>query len=76
MGGSSVMLFGSFQYGEITVPSQNAYNQTEHLSWGDVAVDNQKSSKKLRVRLRTGAHVYVGRTACVLCPVAGVLQQM
>ena len=42
-----------------------------HLSWGDihVAVDNQDQFGK-------GVEVYVGRTSCLLCPVAGTLAYM
>lgn len=76
--------FGFFRAGEITVPSQDAYNPRKHLSWGDVAADSQTDPKLLRVKLKCsktdqlgkGVEVYVGKTGCPLCPVAGMLAYM
>ena len=76
--------FGFFRSGEITVPSQNAFDPRKHLSWGDIAVDNQLQPTMLRVMLKhsktdqlgKGVEVYVGRTGCSLCPVAGMLAYM
>ena len=76
--------FGFFRSGEITVPSQNSFDSRKHLSWGDIAVDNQLHPTMLKVKLKQsktdqfgkGVEVYVGRTSCPLCPVAGVLAYM
>ena len=59
--------FGFFRSGEITVPSQNAFDPRKHLSWGDIAVDNQLQPTMLRVMLKhsktdqlgKGVEVYV-----------------
>ena len=76
--------FGFFRAGEITVPSQNSFDSKRHLSWGDVAVDNPMHPTMLRVKLKCsktdqfgkGVEVYVGRTGCLLCPVAATLAYM
>ncbi len=51
---------------------------------GDVTIDNTQSPQCLRVRLKrsktdqlgNGVDVFVGKTNCVLCPVAGVTAYM
>ena len=76
--------FGFFRAGEITVPTQAAYNPRRHLSWGDVSVDNTKDPQILKVVLKfskmdqlgKGAEVYLGRTGCTLCPVAATVAYM
>lgn len=81
---STLCFFGFFRAGEITVPSQAAYNQARHLSWGDVSADDLKNPSMLKVNLKysktdqlgKGVDIYVGRTGCPLCPVAAVLAYM
>ena len=82
---AAVMCFFSFfRSGELTIPSQNAYDQAKHLSWGDVAVDSIHSPKMLKVKLkqskidqlRQGVEVFIGKTGCSLCPVAATLAYM
>jgi hypothetical protein len=76
--------FGFFRAGELTVPSLRSFVQAKHLSWGDVTVNDNGSPSVLRVKLkqsktdqlRQGVEVFVGRTGCLLCPVAGVVAYM
>jgi hypothetical protein len=76
--------FGFFRAGEITVPNQSSFNTSKHLSWGDVSIDDPMDPKVLKVNLKhsktdqlgKGVEVYVGRTKCVLCPVAAVVAYM
>ena len=76
--------FGFFRAGEICLPTLTAFKQEKHLSWGDVSVDSITSPNILRVKLKKsktdqlghGADVFVGKTECPICPVAGVLAYM
>ena len=76
--------FGFFRSGEITVPSLNSFDARVHLSWLDVAIDNPKDPRLLRIKLKRsktdqlgkGVEVYVGRTGCSLCPIAAVSAYM
>lgn len=81
---ASLCFFGFFRSGEITVPSVKAFDPKVHLSWGDVAVDNNTSPSALQVTLKRskcdqfsqGVKVYVGSTKNDICPVAAVLAYM
>ena len=81
---SVLCFFGFFRAGEITLPSLNAFDSGKHLSWGDIAVDSLEAPTMLKIRLKksktdqlgNGADVFVGKTGCALCPVAGVLAYM
>ena len=76
--------FGFLRAGEITVPSESAYDKGAHLNYGDVAVDSKAAPKILRVSIkasktdpfRQGVDVFVGRTGNEICPVAAVLAFM
>ena len=81
---SVLCFFGFFQAGEITVPTLTSFDPSQHLGWGDVAIDSTQSPQTLRVRLQRsktdqlgkGVDVFVGKTGDSLCPVAGVLAYM
>lgn len=76
----TLCFFGFLRSGEITIPSQNAFDASAHLSWGDVAIDDPYNPKAVKIRLRrsktdqfgNGAEVIVGKTGDSLCPVAAV----
>ena len=76
----TLCFFGFFRSGEVTVPTQEAFNARTHLSWGDVAIDNPGNPQAIRVHLRhsktdqfgKGTEVIMGRTGDLLCPVAAV----
>ena len=76
-----VCFFGFFRLGEITVPSDAAYDATSHTSIGDLAVDSHKNPKVIRIhlkksktdQLKKGADIFIGKTGNDLCPVSAML---
>ena len=80
----TLCFFGFFRSGEITLPSQGAFNPGKHLSWGDVAIDSPTKPRALKVHLRQsktdqfgkGMDVVIGSTGDPLCPVAAVSAYM
>ena len=82
---ASVMcFFGFFRAGEITSPSLTSFDNSRHLSWGDVSIDNHSKPRMLEVHLKysktdqwgKGVNVYLRTTGCSLCPVTGVITYM
>ena len=81
---STLCFFGFFRMGELTVPGDQSYDPSVHLSVGDIAVDSHTSPSMLRVHLkisktdqfRKGTDIYVGKTECQLCPVSAVLSYL
>ena len=73
--------FGFLRAGELTVPSDSAFDPSVHLLWGDLAVDAPGNPTVLSVRLkasktdpfRKGITLYIGRVSSDLCPVSAVL---
>lgn len=72
--------FGFLRSGEITVPTQNDYDSSTHLSYGDVLFDSKASPTFAQVNIkasktdpfRKGVAIYMGRTNNDLCPVAAL----
>lgn len=73
--------FAFLRAGEMTVPSDQAYDASVHLSIQDIAVDDSKNPSVLRIRIkqsktdpfRRGVDLYVGKTGSQLCPVTSML---
>ena len=73
--------FGFLRAGELTVPSDSAFDPSVHLSWGDLAVDNPMNPTIMSVRLkasktdpfRKGITLYICRVSSDLCPVSAML---
>lgn len=73
--------FGFMRAGELTVPSDQGYDPTIHLSLGDISVDNPADPGVLGVRLkasktdpfRKGISLFIGRVASDICPMAAML---
>ncbi len=73
--------FGFMRIGELTVPSDDGYDASGHLSWGDVLVDDPAHPSRIEVRIkasktdpfRQGISIFIGRVASDLCPVAAML---
>ena len=71
--------FGFFRTGELTVPSDSAFNPAVHLAWGDVAVS--QDSRTLRITLKCaktdqygrGMEVFIRSTGDLLCPMGEFL---
>ena len=76
--------FGFFKAGEITIPTISGFDDSKHLAWGDVAIDDLNNPQSLRVHLKRsktdqlgkGVDVYVGKTDGPLCPVTAVMAYM
>lgn len=48
----SLCFFGFLRSGEITVATDNAYDEGTHLSFEDIAVDRVNNPQSLRVRIK------------------------
>ena len=76
--------FGFLQVSEFTVPAQNQYDHTIHLSIFDVSIDDKDSPQLLRVRIkqsktdpfRQGVDIYLDRTDEAICPIRGILSYL
>ena len=66
--------------GKMTIPDAQSYDPGAHLCYADVAIDNTRNPKLLRIRIKQsktdpfqrGIHLFVGRTGSELCPVAAL----
>ena len=73
--------FGFMRAGELSVPSDGAYDPTVHLSVADLALDCPWRPSFVRVRImqsktdpfHKGIDLFVGATGNDLCPVTAVL---
>lgn len=73
--------FGFFQTGKITIPTISGFEDSKHLAWGDVAIDDVHNSQSLRVHLKRSktdqlgkvVDVYIGKTDGLLCSVMVVM---
>ena len=81
---ASLCFFRFFRSGEITIPSDLAFNEGAHLCFNDVSVNNVHCPQIIRVHLkasktdpfRVGIDIFVGKTENELCPVTAVLSYM
>ena len=72
--------FGFFRLGELLLTRQLYFDSRLHLSWGDMAVNDPRTSRMIKFHLRHSrqtplaeGQIIIGRTGCDLCPVAAVL---
>ena len=80
--GSGVHLF--LWSGKVVVPSDSSYDPGQHLSFGEIAADNQTNPSYLQVSLkqsktdpfRNGMKIIIRRAEGPLCQVAAVLAYM
>ena len=76
--------FAFLQAGEMTVPSDEEYDPSVHLSVHDISVDDAKHPSVLCIRIkqsktdpfRKGVDLFVGKTESVLCPVTAMLSYL
>ena len=76
--------FGFLRSGEITVPSESAYDPGEHLNYSDVAVDSISNPSLLKVTIKAsetdpfqqGVDIFIGKTDNKLCPVTAMLSYL
>ena len=71
--------FGFMRIGELTVPSDGAYDASAHLSWGDITVDDLACPSRMEVRIKASKTdpfrqgISLGKVASDLCPVSAML---
>ncbi len=77
----TLSFFGFLRSGEVTVPSDAAFDPAVHLTLEDVKIDDILNPSSLKIRLkasktdpfRAGVDIVVGRTNNKLCPVTALL---
>ena len=77
----TLCFFGFLRSGEVTVPSDAAFDPTAHLTFDDIKVDSITNPTSLKIcfkasktdPFRRGVDIVVGRTNDKLCPVTAVL---
>ena len=73
--------FGFLRSGELTAPENGKFDPGQHLSYADIAIDDDSSPRRLSVTIkqsktdpfRRGVTIFLGRTDTQLCPVAALL---
>ena len=73
--------FDFLRVSEFTVPTQEQYDQSCHLSLGDISLDNRDNPCLLRVHIkqsktdpfRKGIEIYLGAKNDSICPLKGIL---
>jgi hypothetical protein len=76
--------FAFLRSGEMTVPSDVAYDPACHLGWKDITVDNPLAPQMIRVTIkqsktdpfRKGIDLFVGRTGTKVCPVVAIVNYL
>ena len=79
---STTAFFGFFRLGELLPDRATSFNMTTHLSWGDLAVDNQWNPSMVQIQLKrskcdqfgAGSDIVVGHTGESLCPVTAIME--
>ena len=59
--------FAFLQVSEFTIPADDQYNESCHLSFTSVSVDNRNNPKQLRISIKQGT------TSNNVCPIKGIL---
>ena len=80
----TLCFFAFLRAGEMTVPNNQAFDESAHLSITDVAVDDASNPSVLQIRIkqsktdpfRRGVDLYVGKTSTAICPVSAVLDYL
>lgn len=73
--------FGFLRVGEFTVPADDQYDESCHLSFSSISVDSRVNPQQLRITIkqsktdpfRKGVNVFLGATGENICPVRGIL---
>ncbi len=69
--------FGFMRSGEMTLPSESAFDPSSHLCVNDISVDDHTAPSIVKLRLkasktdpfRKGVEIILGRTRNSICPV-------
>ncbi len=81
---ASLCFCGFLRLEEITIPSDGAFDETRHLAFKDIALDQLNYRIVARVKLKAsktdpfwvGVDVFVGKTGGVLCPVTAMVDYL
>ena len=81
---ATLCFFGFLRSGEITIPSDSAFDKGAHLGFSDMTVDCFHHPQVTRVCLKASKtdpfrvciNIFVGRTDNRLCPVTAILSYM
>ena len=73
--------FGFLGVSEFTAPGDNLYDETSHLSFNSISIDNRDNPKQLKLTIkqsktdpfRRGVNIYLGATSDIICPLRGIL---
>ena len=73
--------FGFLRVSKFTIPADNQYDESCHLSFNSVSVDNRDNPQQLRISIkhsktdpfRKGVDIFLGMTGDNICPVKGIL---
>ena len=76
--------FGFLRVSEFTIPSEDSYDPTTHLSLQDIRIDNRDSPRLLQVSIkqsktdpfRRGIQLYLGATDSTVCPIKAMLSYL
>ena len=76
--------FAFLRAGEMTVPGDDSYDPSVHLSISDISVDNQKNPSIMCIKIkqsktdpfRRGINLFVGKTDSTLCPISAMLSYL
>ena len=76
------LAFSAFlQVSEFTIPADDQYDESCHLSFISVSIDNRNNPQQLRISIkqsktdpfRKGVDIFLGATNSNVCPVKGIL---
>ena len=73
--------FGFLRVGEFTVPADDQYDESCHLSFSSISVDSRVNPQQLGIIIkqsktdpfRKGVSIFLGATGETICPVRGIL---
>ena len=76
--------FAFLRAGEMTVPTDEEYDPSVHLSVQDISVDDAKHPSVLCIRIKQsktdpfckGVNLFVGKTGSLVCPVSAMLSYL
>lgn len=80
----TIFLFAFLRAGEMTVPNDQAFDESLHLSVNDRAVDDPIKPSIVQIKIKQsktdpfqrGVILFVGKTGMALCPVSAILDYL
>ena len=82
--GSLLPVFAFLRAGEMTVPGDDSYDPSVHLSINDISVDDSKNPSMMSIKIKQsktdpfpkGISLFVGKTYSALCPISAMLSYL